>query len=113
MERRQVKKLYPRERNMAYATREVLVSLFPEAFRPKGAIKVPLKLGIHLDLLTRTDLAFWRVRCALIDYTSGYKYLTQIVEGAPRIDLDGNPAGAVTAKEAAHARELLEARGQS
>ena len=36
-------------------------------------------------------------------YTACPEYRAKLIEGAARIDLDGNPAGAVTASEAAYA----------
>jgi sRNA-binding protein len=40
-------------------------------------------------------------------YCSGEKYLKVTVEGAPRIDINGDPIGTVTAIEAAFAKERL------
>jgi len=36
-------------------------------------------------------------------YTACPEYRARLIEGAPRLDLDGNPVGAVTAGEAEHA----------
>jgi ProP effector len=81
-----------------------LVARFPDAFAPRGARKQPLKIGIRADIL-----ALWPEASphdldrALMDYTSGFKYLVNLTEGAARIDLSGHAAGAVTADEAKHA----------
>ena len=90
------------------APRALLAAHFPACFVPKGApTKQPLKIGIYRDIRARLpELAARRLTAALNDYTKGAKYWTALVEGAVRIDLDGNPAGEVSADEAAHARTL-------
>jgi sRNA-binding protein len=72
----------------------------------------PLKLKIHLDIqaglggaITPTEL-----HKALGVYCANDAYLRSSQEGAQRIDLDGNPAGIVTAEEAQHARARLAGR---
>ena len=93
------------KRNAARATRELLAERFPACFKPKGAMKLPLKIGIYHDVLAALpEVGRHRLHDAFADYTNGPKYLTQIVEGAVRVALDGSPAGLVTAKEAEHAR---------
>lgn len=89
--------------------REILCAAFPQCFCAKGEIKKPLKLGIFHDVLVHMpEIGMRRLEVALVDYTGGKKYLTQIVEGSPRFDLQGNPAGMVTADEAANALLRLE-----
>lgn len=90
------------------ATREQLAAAFPLCFKPKREAKLPLKIGIHRDIRERQpELPMRRLRRALADYTSGPTYLAALVEGAPRIDLDGNAVGVVTAAEAATAAAHL------
>lgn len=48
---------------------------------------------------------------AIADYVSGPSYLKSQIEGAARIDLNGEAAGAVTAEEAQYAKEQLAKRG--
>lgn len=90
-----------RERKLATHTREILVERFPKAFMPKGADKIPLKLGIRADIRAACpDLSGLAVGVALFDYVSGFKYRDALKEGADRVDLDGNPVAKVIAIEA-------------
>ena len=50
------------------------------------------------------------VRRALGRYCQADRYRRALQAGAPRIDLQGQPAGVVTEKEAAHARNALTPR---
>lgn len=89
-----------------------LQKLFPKAFPKNPSPKVPLKIGIHEDLLVRSTtikLTEAELRDAIKTWCRGMRYWASITEGAPRLDLDGNPAGTVTEIEASQAR-ALEAR---
>ena len=98
------------KRNRYQEFRNHLVEMFPEVFSPKGVSKPPLKIGIHVDILARNDkLSRFKLRYTLACYTSGYRYLVNMVEGAERIDLDGNVCGQVTAAEAAYATDRIKA----
>ena len=56
-----------------------------------------------VDKTVRT-LRDWRKRREVLGgYTACSEYRAKLIEGAARIDLDGNPADAVTASEAAYA----------
>jgi ProP effector len=56
-----------------------------------------------VDKTVRT-LRDWRKRREVLGgYTACSEYRAKLIEGAARIDLDGNPAGAVTGGEAAYA----------
>ena len=84
-----------------------LAELFPACFdweHPK-----PLKIDIHRDLMAvgHDRIA---VKRALGRYCKVDRYRKALQIGAARIDLHGHPAGAVTEREAAHARSLVEAR---
>ena len=71
----------------------------------------PLKIGIHVDLLTRhPDLDPATLRRALKRYCErrGYQ-LAMAREGACRVDLDGNPAGEVLADQRKFAKVKLNA----
>ncbi len=60
----------------------------------------PLAIGIHKQLLERKpDLDKNKVRVALHGHTASTRYLKALTEGAPRLDLDGQPAGEVTAEQ--------------
>src|SRR5262245_14924710 len=85
-----------------------LVRHFPAAFRIDGPRK-PLKIRIKDDLALR-GISRDVIKRGLGRYCSNYCYLVAMQEGAVRIGLDGEPAGTVTADEAAHARQQLAER---
>jgi len=80
---------------------------FPLAFPVNPAPKVPLKEGIfkdaeqHLELLgiTREQL-----KLGISTWCRGNRYWASMVENAPRVDLNGQAAGTVTAAQAMHAK---------
>jgi sRNA-binding protein len=69
----------------------------------------PLKLKIHLDIQAGLDGAITpaELHKALGMYCSNQIYLSHTRTGAWRLDLDGRPAGTVTAEEKAHAKATL------
>lgn len=84
--------------------RAILASRWPQVFSPKGAEKRPLKVGILKDICVELpELSFQQVRNAITDYCFGPTYNRNVVEGAPRLDLQGKVAGHVTAEEAEYA----------
>jgi ProP effector len=87
----------------------VLAERFPAAFAVNPGYRQPLKLGIHLDILAQLSdtIAPRDLSVALRIYVSNVKYLKALVAGAERVDINGTPAGKVTADEAAHARQQL------
>src|SRR5262249_42709867 len=87
----------------------LLAELFPRRFSIFEGRRRPLKLGIHLDLLTALDGAITptELHRALGFYCSNPVYLSHLRKGAWGLDLNGEPAGAVTDDEEAHARETL------
>jgi ProP effector len=79
---------------------------FPGAFRAADdpGPWPPLKVGIHRDILQRApEFAAPRklLRRAIARYIADWRYRAGRVEGAVRVDLDGQPAGTVTASQAA------------
>jgi ProP effector len=95
-----------KKRTRAKALIAVLAAKFPKCFAVPDTRRRPLKVGIDADLLAalsgtipRTDL----VR-ALAMYCSSHGYLERVLNGAWRIDLQGNPAGVVTAEDERHAK---------
>ena len=84
---------------------------FPQAFVPEKYLPHrPLKIGIHIDLKARCPALSERERSAVLRYyVARLMYLRACVAGAPRIDLDGNVCGEVTAAEAQHADARLAA----
>jgi sRNA-binding protein len=83
----------------------------PKAFFTDPARRRPLKIGIADDIASKLDGAIrpQDLRRALGCYANSPGYLRSCVEGAPRFDLAGNEAGTVTADEAEHARQKLDA----
>jgi ProP effector len=86
-----------------------LTEAFPRAFvLEKHRPHRPLKVGIAADIparcpaLTRRELG-----AALSAYAQRVMYLQGLVAGAARVDLDGNPAGEVTARDAEYAAAKL------
>lgn len=92
----------------AARVRAQLVAAFPACFAAKGQPKKPLKIGLHRDLEGRLDGVTQReVRLALDDYCSGWTYLSNMVEGASRVDLAGRPCGIVDAQAAKRCKALI------
>jgi ProP effector len=87
------------------AVLRILTQRYPNCFKPKkGQPKLPLKVGIERDILDLSpDLRWQMVQACLAHYVSTPEYRQTIIEGAGRVDLDGNPAGIVTTNQAAHA----------
>lgn len=66
----------------------------------------PLKIGIYEDIIPRCpDIELKFLKLFLRFYTQNIYYRKFLLEGSIRIDLDGNPHGAVSIEEAVHARE--------
>ena len=84
---------------------DLLYERFPGTFVRNPAERQPLKRGIDRDLVARLDglSSHTALKRVLGGYTACPEYRAKLIEGAARIDLDGNPAGAVTASEAAYA----------
>ena len=97
---------------------ELLKVYFPLGFRPASDIK-PLKKGIKQDLVKRlstietivTEDKACMVK-SLSYYVNTAAYHKSVTEGAVRIDLDGNPAGQVTADEANYSNECRKTKMQ-
>lgn len=87
-----------------------LVELFPRCLFDWGYQRRPLKIGIFDDLLPLVPFAADDLKAALRRYTRADGYLRACVEGADRIDLEGNATGTVDAKHVAHAQKILAER---
>jgi ProP effector len=87
----------------ARAAISLLAEKYPRTFFVHEAKRRPLKVGIHVDIIATVNGAIepHELVAALRAYTSNAVYLTRLRPGATRIDLDGNPAGIVTAEAAA------------
>lgn len=104
----------PGNRTGLRADRRALAAAFPACFnQPKSRVpKRPLKIGITTDLIARgvtgedgQPLSHKRIERAVRDYCLGTKYDAALIAGATRIDLDGHPAGSVSASHAAGRRQ--------
>ncbi len=81
-----------------------LAETYPACF--DGENPRPLKLGIHRDLMA-AGFEKAAVKRTLARYCNRPRYRKALCAGAIRIDLQGQPAGAVTAAEAETARADL------
>lgn len=88
-----------------------LAEKYPRAFFADGRERKPLKVGIHQDILADADntLAAYQLTSALRWYTGAYAYQCKLTEGTPRIDLQGEVSGKVTADDAAAAAARAQA----
>ena len=86
------------------ATRKLLAKRFPQCFAGFGKPKRPFKIGIFADIIERApDIDRHDLTNAVDDYCGGgCSYLAACVEGAERVDLDGNVTGIITKGEAHH-----------
>jgi ProP effector len=88
----------------------VLVEKYPATFTMLESKWVPLKVGIGGDVIANhPELKPSQIGQALYWYTHSTDYMAKLIEGADRIDLTGQPAGVVSATEAADALERLNA----
>lgn len=86
----------------AVAALRILLEQFPDCFDRND--RRPLKIGIHRDLVAR-GVDRRTARIGLSRYCGQIGYHQALVEGAARIDLDGQPAGIVTPQEARFAKK--------
>jgi sRNA-binding protein len=86
-----------------------LTEAFPQTFvLEKHRPHRPLKVGIAADIRACCPAIERRVlSVALSVYTRRVMYLQSLAAGAARVDLDGNPAGEVTARDAEYAAAKL------
>jgi sRNA-binding protein len=87
----------------------LLCARFPRAFFRYEQRRVPLKIGIHHDLLTTLD---GEVDAQLLSKVLGHycrnaAYLRAQKAGVARVDLNGEAAGAVTPEQAANAARAI------
>ena len=95
---------------------ELLRTYFPTCFKDASEVK-PLKKGIKQDLIkqlsTMERIVTEDKACmvqSLAYYVNTVAYHKSVVEGAERIDLEGNPAGIVTAEEAKYSYDRHQAK---
>ena len=98
---------------------ELLKAYFPCGFKSANEVQ-PLKKGIKQDLVMRlstienvtTEDKACMVK-SLAYYVNTAAYHKGVREGALRIDLDGNPAGVVSAEEAKYSLDRHQAKLQA
>jgi ProP effector len=84
----------------------LLAAKFPKCFAVPDTCRRPLKVGIDADLLAAFGGSIRRTELirALAMYCSSEGYLERVLTGAWRVDLEGKPAGAVSADDEKHAK---------
>lgn len=71
----------------------------------------PLAIGIHKAIRERLpDVDAGQLRMTMKRHTSSTRYLKALATGETRLDLDGQPAGSVTAEQREQAAEQLRER---
>lgn len=106
--RRPSPKAKPREQDPVVEGIRRLQKHFPQAFPVNPAPKVPLKEGILKDAeqhLERLGITGDQLKQAIATWCRGTRYWAAMTENAPRLDLDGQPAGSVTASQAVYAKQ--------
>jgi ProP effector len=81
---------------------ELLCERYPRTFFQYERRRVPLKVGIHRDILAELDGAVneLELSSALRVYTGNRVYRDRLRVGATRVGLNGEPAGSVTQEQA-------------
>ena len=83
------------------ATRRAMLKRWPNCFSGYMRPKKSLKVGIDKDILAADpELDTEIVKLVLRIYVTDETYREVMIEGAGRVDLDGNPAGVVTKSQA-------------
>lgn len=101
-------------RRVAWRVRAILVERFPSAFKGPGEPKPPLMIGISAEIMLRCpDLKTHEIGTALKDYCTGTTYLRSFIDGADRINLDGEPVAKITAGEIQNAQLVLRAKARA
>jgi ProP effector len=83
-----------------------LAARFPKCFAVPDSRRRPLKIGIDVDVMAALGETIPRTELirALAMYCSSEGYLARVLSGAPRIDLEGKPAGIVAADDEKRAK---------
>lgn len=90
-----------------------LVKTYPNCFAAESSKSAkPLKIGLFNDLIERinwdeVEFSKTKLRVAIRYYTNSWEYLSSIVAGAKRVDLDGNEGEEVTSEHAEYAQARL------
>ena len=115
-ENKQTPEKAPEEQERAPHPREVikrLAEVYPDTFFTDGRKVRPLAIGLIKPLLAEREEKFPEVsarqlRRAVRFYTQALAYHRAVLDGTPRVDLEGKDAGEVTEKEQEYAKERLE-----
>ncbi|HGM8089227.1 TPA: ProQ/FinO family protein [Pseudomonas aeruginosa] len=106
----------PREADPAVEAIWKLQKHFPLAFPVNPDPKVPLKEGILKDAeqhLAVLGLTSEQLKLGIATWCQGARYWACMIENAPRLDLNGQPSGTVTAAQVRHAkRQASQQRGK-
>ena len=89
----------------------VLAARFPKCFAVPDARRRPLKVGIDADVLSTLGGTIPQTQLirALAMYCGSEGYLDRVRAGAVRVDIEGRPAGMITADDEKHAKTKLNA----
>ena len=95
-----------KKRARSKAVISVLAAKFPKCFAVPDTRRRPLKVGIDADLLAALRGSIRRTELigALAMYCSSEGYLERALTGSWRVDLEGKPAGTVSADDEKHAK---------
>jgi ProP effector len=98
--------------NIAMAVIALLAERYPNCFHVYEVRRRPLKVGIDKDIIARAGDTITpdAVSNALSVYVKNKSYLRHMQVGAPRIDLDGQPVGVVSERDALGADGILRKR---
>ncbi len=92
---------------------EILKKELPQCFK-RGDEKLPLAVGILESVLKHfeNDMRFdsLTLKKAIALYCKGTKYLSAVIEGAPRIDMNGKTVSRVEKIEEEYAFKILSER---
>jgi ProP effector len=92
----------------ARATVALLCERFPKTFFMFELRRRPLKIGVHLDIAALLPtLSIKEIPSAMRWYTANRFYNKACIENTPRLDLDGNEVGVVSADEATKSKQRI------
>jgi len=96
----------PRPRNTVLETLAASFAVFRDC--------LPLAIGIHKTIRERLpEIEPQQLRAAMRIHTASTRYLKALSQAAVRVDLDGGPAGEVTAEQRQQAVDTLRERFRS
>jgi ProP effector len=114
--RKSNKKIKPKWLDYVHYGVELLRAYFPTCFKSAAEVR-PLKKGIKQDLvkfLSTSDTIVNEDKVCMVKslayYVNTKAYHKVVVAGTARIDLNGQPAGVVSAQEAAYSVERQQAK---